>query len=270
MSLDLDTAILAATDAATEASVQAERAGVASAVMFDHLANVLDPEEKAALAAGWDEENPEAVSQEPEEATEGERQVPVAGFDPRALAEAVVEAQEKPAVADVQTQAAAVVAEEKASRPAERGTLRAVELAGAMDRAGQWFSVECCIGDLIDGCTMLDAKPPVSLAGEACICADGAGTLHVWTLYQNGVSWFALREWATEHAGILALTRRDMAIRKDSPISIHIVYPIAARGAEGKTEVSTLLRTPAPQVFVYRLRTIQWAERRGVVVVPIA
>ena len=117
----------------------------------------------------------------------------------------------------------------------------------------------------------------MSWATESCIAIDPDGNLHIWTLYKDGASWFALREWASEHRNLLALTRRDLVISKDSPINVHIVLPLDAVPDKGDATpekpadiINTIMRTPAKHIHLYRLRVLTWNARRGLLVVPIA
>jgi len=76
----------------------------------------------------------------------------------------------------------------------------------------------------------------------------------------------------------LALTRRDLVISKDSAVTVHIVLPLETipdQGADAPAEkpadiVNTIMRTPAKNIHLYRLRVLQWNARRGLLVVPIA
>jgi hypothetical protein len=154
-------------------------------------------------------------------------------------------------------------------------SLRALDLPTPSSREAQWAAVERSIWDLSPRSALLDAKPPMSWATETCIAIDKAGRLNVWTLYKEsggGASWFALREWAREHRNILALTRRDLVINAEADVAVHIVLPLedaAAEGAEGRDPVPVLVRTSATGVHLYRLRTVQWDGRVGIIVVPV-
>jgi len=239
---DLDQAIAQVAQVAEEISQHATVAEVTGRAMYDQLSNlgnVLDDEERAALVAGIEEEiekEPEARSQKPEEVLSPSQPTP------------------KPEV------------QERESEPVA-GMIRAREVVELeMGRGSQWETVEESIRDLVVESVVLDARPPMVWAKEACVAVDGEGGMHVWMLYKDGVSWFALREWANEHRAILALTRRDLAIEREGAVRVHVVMPLGSGGEEAKP----LLRTEAPGVCVYRLRWIQWQGRRGVVVVPIA
>jgi hypothetical protein len=102
----------------------------------------------------------------------------------------------------------------------------------------------------------------MSWAHESTLAVDADGRLHVWTLFSDGATWFALREWATEHRALLALTRRDLAIRQDAEVAVHIVMPLDHPPADA------LARAGGRHVSWYRLRAVQWAGRRGAIVVP--
>jgi len=244
-SADLNQAIAQATQAAAEISQHAANAEIASHAMYDQLSNlgnVLDEEERAALTARLDEE-PGDRSQKPEAGSQNEEAGLIAYDD------------------------------QSRDRKVATGTIRAMEVAegerGGMSRGTQWEAVEGSIPDLVAESELLDARPPMSWAKESCVAVDREGRMHVWTLYKDGTSWFALREWANEHRTILALTRRDLTIEKERAVAVHLVMPLGSeeRGGEG---AKPLLRTEATGVFVYRLRLIQWQGRRGVIVVPLA
>ena len=94
----------------------------------------------------------------------------------------------------------------------------------------------------------------------------------MWTLYKDGVSWYALREWAAEHRQLLALTRRDLAMAREGEVVVHMVLPLetGAEGGKSGPDVKALMRAPSRNVLIYRLRSVQWNGRRGILVVPIA
>ena len=153
-----------------------------------------------------------------------------------------------------------------------RPPLHVFDVDGRLDRAGQWGVVERAIWDLAPRSALLDARPPMTWAAETSLVIDAAGRVNVWTFYKDGVSWFALREWAQEHRHLLALTRRDLAVDKGAEAVLHIVLPLeddeaAARRAE--EALNLLLRTPARNLHLYRLRTVSWNGRVGVMVVPL-
>ena len=125
--------------------------------------------------------------------------------------------------------------------------------------------MERSIRDFLPNATLLEARPPMAWASESTLAVDAEGRLHVWTLFRDGASWFALREWATEHRGILALTRRDLVLNHDAEVAVHIVMPLDCTEAGG-----ALPRAAARHVTWYRLRAVQWAGRRGALVVPAA
>jgi hypothetical protein len=239
-------------DAVERVAASASHIANAADAVFDHLAHVLDPEERAALGADFDipEEPPRIVRPRPEAA-------PVKVAPP-------VEARPAMAVA-----AAPAFAKKAPPAPADlisSGTvvLRAFDLLEeeAADRAAQWQSIERSIRDFLPGATILDARAPMSWAHESTLAVDADGRLHVWTLFSDGATWFALREWATEHRALLALTRRDLAIRQDAEVAVHIVMPLDHPPADA------LARAGGRHVSWYRLRAVQWAGRRGAIVVP--
>ncbi len=260
----------------------------ASTAVLDHLAQVLDPEERAALSAAFDEpgvpvatarasaapshfdmtqhETPPVVvlkSAAPQAKAPPTSSVPrpSSPLPPQSPRPTPVSAENKPTSGD----------------DAAAGTLpslRAFDLEECRDRQTQWQAIERSIWDLSPRSALLDAKPPMSWATETCISIDGDGRLNVWTLYKDGASWYALREWAHEHRNLLALTRRDLAVRKEADVAVHIVLPLEEEAEEtpvkSESIVSMLMRTPAKNLHVYRLRIVQWNGRQGMVVVPIA
>jgi hypothetical protein len=258
-----------------------------AAAAIDHLAQVLDPEERAALSAAFDEPGvPVATARTP---------VAPAAFDmtqheaPPAVVLKSAVPQAKPPASNMPrpprpptpttpSRPAPVPVENRAKTQEAASeavpSLRAFDLEECRDREAQWQAIERSIWDLSPRSALLDAKPPMSWATETCISIDGDGCLNVWTLYKDGASWFALREWAHEHRNLLALTRRDLAVRKEADVAVHIVLPLEedAEKTPAKTEsvVSMLMRTPAKNLHVYRLRIVQWNGRQGMVVVPIA
>lgn len=78
-----------------------------------------------------------------------------------------------------------------------------------------------------------------------------------------------------EHRDLLALTRRDLVLDRETAVTVHIVLPLdnlpdtPNNAAQTPGIVSTILRTPAKNIHIYRLRTLQWNARRGMIVVPI-
>ncbi len=261
--VDIETA---ATDNLVDTAREVERTSVrAATMMLDHLAQVLDPEERDALTAAFDD-LPESAEVAPKAAAAVTR--------PAAPVPTAPQAQPHPAPA-------------KPTQKAESGvTLRAFDLLDSHERtrASQWQAVERSIRDLVPDSVLLEARPPMSWAIDSCIAIDPAGRLHIWTLYKDGTSWFALREWASEHRKLLGLTRRDSTICDQSPVVVHIVLPLeespnpsagvasggGAAAASDANVVHTILRTPAKNIHIYRLRVLQWEGRRGLVVVPIA
>jgi hypothetical protein len=255
----------------------------ASAATLDHLANVLDPEERAALSAAFEEPGvPVATARAaavPFDVGESEKPPAVVLKSmPTPKRPAPIEsrhARPSPAPAGAPVRPAMTPLENKpaVSEEATQPSLRAFDLEECRDRQAQWQAIERSIWDLSPRSALLDAKPPMSWATETCISIDGDGKLNVWTLYKDGASWFALREWANEHRNLLALTRRDLAVKKDAEVAVHIVLPLEEEGEQPvKSEniVSVLMRTGAKNLHVYRLRIVQWNGRRGMVVVPIA
>jgi hypothetical protein len=266
----------------------ARSSAAAQAAVLDHLANVLDPEERAALSAAFDEPGVPVATARGANAPAGfdvsEEDAPPAvvlktfaspakshaGSMPAPTRQPAAQPPARPAPV-----AAAPIKDAPAETESSRPSLRAFDLDEARDRQSQWQAIERSIWDLSPRSALLDARPPMSWATETCISIDGDGRLNVWTLYKDGASWYALREWANEHRNLLALTRRDLAVKKDADVAVHIVLPLeeeaeGSTGAKSESVVSMLMRTPAKNLHVYRLRIVQWNGRRGMVVVPIA
>lgn len=254
----------------------------AAGMMLDHLAQVLDPEEREALSASFEDiETTPFAAELNQRAPEDDIRtlvippppVPetVAG-GPRTAAKATAVRKSAPPPAA----AAATVAHPPAMAAPVGVTLRAFDVIDAHDesRASQWAAVERSVRDLVPGSVLLEARPPMSWASEACIAIDPDGRLHVWTLYKDGASWFALREWASEHRDLLALTRRDLVLSKELQVAVHIVLPLEAAPDTGEDKnpsvVSTIMRTPVKNIHLYRLRVLHWNARRGLVVVPLS
>ena len=252
--LDVEAALENVARATEDVSAQSQQVGV----VFDQLAHVLDPEERAALGAAFGEDDVDVESPE------------VAG----------------PVIADIRREVVAPAAPMQLSAEAvmpvapmveEKGRgvmLRAFDLLDeeGSGRDAQWLAVERSIKDLVAESVVLDARPPMSWASDCCLSIDAEGGLHVWTLYKDGVSWFALREWAAEHRNLLALTRRDLVLAREGDVTVHIVLPLEEGREIGESSghVKALLRAPNKNVFIYRLRSVQWNGRRGILVVPIA
>jgi hypothetical protein len=264
----------------------ARHSAAAAGMVLDHLAQVLDPEEREALSAGFDDDEPEMPALEPAPVARPAAQASPA-YDIRTL---VVPPAQTPAprpappVAPVTARPPAAPAIPCTAAPAGPAapvgvTLRAFDVIDARDesRSSQWDAVERSVRDLVPGSILLEARPPMSWASESCIAIDPEGRLHVWTLYKDGASWFALREWANEHRDLLALTRRDLVLSKEAQVAVHIVLSLDAvpdRPGEANEKspgvVSTILRTPVKNIHLYRLRVLQWNARRGLLVVPLA
>ncbi|MGN6368524.1 MAG: hypothetical protein ACTHN5_09710 [Phycisphaerae bacterium] len=262
---DVEAALEQMARATDEVSTQSHQVGM----VFDQLAHVLDPEERAALGADFGDEDVDVESP---------------AIQAAAATPAVMPAPEvrRPVIADIRKEVIPPVAPVTAAAPvkpvmppveekAQGVTLRAFDLVEeeGSGRDAQWLAVERSIKDLVSGSVVLDARPPMSWASDCCLSIDGDGGLHVWTLYKDGVSWFALREWAAEHRNILGLTRRDLVMAREGEVTVHIVLPLEG-DAESSGQVKSLLRTPTRNVFIYRLRSVQWNGRRGILVVPIA
>ena len=251
--LDVEAALERVARASDDVSAQTQQVGV----VFDHLAHVLDPEEREALGADFGEE--EADVENPE-------------VEAGPVAAAVMPEVRRPVIAPA-APAAPVQIIEPVIPVEEKGrgvTLRAFDvMEEGTDRAAQWQAVERSIKDLVAESVVLDARPPMSWASDCCVSIDAEGGLHVWTLYKDGVSWFALREWAAEHRNLLALTRRDLVLAREGEVVVHIVLPLEDDAASS-AHVKSLMRAPNKNVFIYRLRPVQWNARRGILVVPIA
>jgi hypothetical protein len=277
---------------ASSADDVARNSAAAAHAMLDHLAQVLDPEEREALSAAFEDvEEPgpavarprhrEATDEPARESFDIRTQVippvvikvsasaPAAPVTPERIVDrpAVPSAAAvAPAMSAPVMQTAPVTAATEAPAAKDASGLRAFD-AGKADRVEQWLGVERSIGDLLAGAVLMEARPPMSWAAESCIAIDKSGRLHIWALYKDGVSWFALREWASEHRDLLALTRRDLTVCKEAEVAVHVVLPLESAGVETS---QSLLKAQARHVHVYRLHRLQWNGRWGLVVVPLA
>jgi hypothetical protein len=279
-SIDIDGTLDAATQAAVDAALQADHSAEVTSALFDQLTHVLDPEEREALNAELFAEPEEARSagfSRPSSSLEQpDRVSPILGKSSlSAIPGLSSPAEPEPAVArpaaskDQPEGCTPNSAPNGGSNGGADGALRAFDLAGT-SRVAQWEAVERSVAGLVTNAVLLDARAPMSWATESCLSLDQHGGLHVWTLYKDSVSWFALREWASEHKALLALTRRDLVLRQDAPITVHIVLPLEDAGVTDKSEIGPLLRNPGPNVRLYRMQSIEWSGERGVVVAPLA
>jgi uncharacterized membrane protein len=269
---EIETAMDSVESSAEEVALRSAKTASAA---LDHLAQVLDPEEREALAAELAE--PGVPVATPRRVA---RELPVAEVVEAPIFRVVRGNEDKQAGAGIPASARAEAAPAGETRglPVPAGeaiSLRAFDLERALDRAGQWQAVERSIWDLSPRSALLDARPPMSWASETCLSIDGQGRVNVWTLYKDGASWFALREWASEHRNLLALTRRDLVVNKEAEVLVHMVLPLeeAGGGMESQRQegvMAMLLRAQARNLHLYRMRTLEWNGRRGVVVVPIA
>ncbi len=279
----------------------AELAGTSakmSEAALDQLAHVLDPEEREALALGFedgpDSPLPEKSHESAAHVASSRVRIPEPALSPPVIksppplpqgtSAKAASAEKKPVTDAAETPCAT-------PGPSAPITLRAFELDSSADRKSQWQAVEKSIWDLSPHSALLDARPPMSWASETCLSIDAAGCLNVWTLYRDGASWFALREWAHEHRNLLALTRRDLTIRPDAEVAVHIILPLDEDGSEPHAAahqppahpadprsaaasapglITMMMRTPVPHVFLYRLRRVQWNHKQGLLVVPIS
>jgi hypothetical protein len=281
---DIESILDHVTSASAELHHHSTHASAASHAVFDQLSHVLDPEERAALSADLDplEEDYAPIIEPPTTKPAPALQTPTPhpqkaqGSDPWAVPLSpcplvpfhdAPKAQGSDPWAPLPVTPAAPLPTPSKPHPL---TLRAFDLLHPTDntRSAQWQAVESSIPDLLPRAILLDARPPLSWASDCCIALDPAGRLHVWTLYKDGVSWFALREWAAEHRNLLALTRRDLPVSPTTEVAVHIVLPLELDGPS--PDIQTLLRTPNPSVLLYRLRPLQWNTRQGILVVPIA
>jgi hypothetical protein len=291
-------------DLASSADDLARTSVATATAMLDHLAQVLDPEERAALAAGFDEPDPpefDAPAPAPSPARPATASplprpaadahlfdirtqvippviinvpTPAPATPPAPARKPVAPPPARPTPAGPLAPVAAPAADKLIPAGSRGGvTLRAFDLHDVDDRPAQWEAVERSVRDLVPDSILLEARPPMSWATDSCIAIAPDGRLHVWTLYKDGASWYALREWASEHRNLLALTRRDLVLSKDADVAVHIVLPMEPAAADADrtpTVVNTLLRTATRNIHVYRLRPLTWNGRRGLVVVPIA
>ena len=288
-----------------QAAQVAQHSSATAAAALDHLAQVLDPDERAALAADFEEPGvpvatpparrgrrevpppveaatPTPIFREPApddafDAPDSGRPVPeierpIPKDEPVAR-RAVPPSAPRPVPAPLPA-AAPAIENRKSKIENPPPTLRAFDLESRLDRPAQWQAVEKSIWDLAPRSALLDARPPMAWASETCLTIDAQGRVNVWTLYKDGASWFALREWAHEHRNLLALTRRDLVVDKNAEVAVHIVLPLEEGENEGgdsqESVVTMLMRAPSPNLRLYRLRIVQWNARQGMLVVPIS
>ena len=275
-SSDIETAL---EQVAGQAQQVEKNSRAAAEYVLDHLAQVLDPEERAALAADFEDPGvPVATKVDSANESPG---TAVPGFDQARSAKVQTAPASSPLATNVDfanestgTSVPGVVqVRNETVHAASSPPLQVFDLEVGTDRAGLWQVVEQSICGLSPRSALLDAKPPMPWATDTCLSIDAAGRIGVWTLYRDGTSWFALREWANEHRNLLALTRRDLVVDQKADVAVHIVLPLdhAVGGAgEGPDVLPTLLRTAARNIYLYRLRQIQWNGRRGLLVVPIS
>ena len=116
------------------------------------------------------------------------------------------------------------------------------------------------LADLVPDAVFLDARPPHDAA--SLLAAERDGTLHVWLLADNAdlTSWGSLWQWVHDHRQLISLTRPDLALRADSPVSMHLILPPGAPRA---------VRMPPPGIFYYRLHTLKWDGRTATAVIPL-
>jgi hypothetical protein len=267
VSIDIDGPLDAATAAAVDLALHADAAERSSSALFDQLTHVLDPEERDALSADLFSENAAMGRAEPAEPANGRMGEPamtgpaVGDSSIRPLADSPLRS-----LADSPIRPLA-----DSSLPSRGLTLRVQELLaeGATYRLAQWKTVEQSIRDLVRGSVLLDARPPMVWATESCLAVDGDGALHVWTLFNSSVSWFALKHWAGEHASLLALTRRDLKFDAAAGVKVHIVLPLE-NGVDAKAEAAALLRSASADLMLYRMQRLEWGGRRGLLVVPLS
>ncbi len=270
---DIEAALEQVAAASASLHQSSQVVAAASHAVFDQLSHVLDPEERDALTADLGSlisipplktplaaPAPSAQVTQPAQPARSSEILPnlprIATFDIRHhTMPAIPATTTSPATPDVDIQPPPL--------HTSRGvTLRAFDLPDAEqhDRPSQWQAVERSIRDLVADSVLLDARPPMSWASDCCIAIDANGGLHVWTLYKDGVSWYALREWAAEHRNLLALTRRDLILNRDTDVAVHIVLPLETQTAsssahnDSAAEVRSLMRIPSKSVFLYRLR----------------
>jgi hypothetical protein len=264
----------------SRAAEVAHHSAAAASSAWDHLAQVLDPEEREALAADFAEPGiPVATPRRRAEPAPAEAEIQIPVFRNPAPPAPAVKSPAVPAPASQPVESRPTRMEARPAAvpaPAPAHSLRAFDLA-RLDRASQWQAVERSVLDLAPQSILLDARPPMSWASETCISIDARGGLNVWTLYKDGASWFALREWAQEHRNLLALTRRDLVIDLEAEVMVHMALPLEESQSENPVHpqrhdgvAATIMRTPAKNVRLYRLRILDWNGRQGIVVVPIA
>jgi len=290
---DAETALASVSAAVEQVSADVADASAIATATFDHLANVLDPEERAALNTGMEIDD-QAVSPEEERANakfqvsssrESVTEMPLdagslnleqsaetgfpvpdrvpclTGRGPRQACFTMP----SPGESAPPTKNAAPTPNEPAAEARAANsepTLRAIDPPGdPKERDAQWQAIVRSVRDFIPDAVVLDASSP--LEAESLLALDPAGRLHIFTLARDMVSWSALWQWGRDHRHLLALTRRESAFDPQAPVVMHIVLPLDFPLAQ------KISHPPLPELNWYRLRLIEWHARRGLILVPV-
>lgn len=268
----------------------------AAATIFDTpLHNLLDPEERAALTAGFGEDLKETPAEELRSVVKKQDVSAAYHVDlPKDAPDAIPVAPTS-APARVQPPKAEVIhteppQENKASEPVKpeprsepRSEPRVVRYepaeklavpasldyaapallavpaqAGAVG-ATLWSSIEPAVAALAAGHTILEARPPKQLA--SLLTVDSLGRLHVWMLADpaDPTAYARVWQWAGDHRQLIALTRRDVKMDGNADAQLHLVLP----------QGMTLVHAGQPGFERLRIHNVRFGNQQGVVLVPV-
>lgn len=248
---------------------------------FDDLMDVLEPEERAALAAEWPERS----------APENPPVVPTNGG--QVLQKPILEKLPDPELADVAPTKVAppliptppIVSSAPIPVPttAPANVLRAVDCPAFPTHSDAlWPLVRDSIAGLMGGHTVLEAQPP---SPHSLLSTDAAGKLHLWVLAEaaDPVSWATLWQWARQNRQLISLTRRPCAQVTTQVttggVDVHIILAPVASTASGSTQPGLVIRggggaalepstAEAGAIHYYRTLPVTWSSRTGLVVIP--
>jgi|GEM_PF-3769148 len=177
---------------AEEVSNQGSDAAAIIAATIDQLANVLDPEERAALSdVGFANDEPEPTAAEPA----------------------------KPQDFDIRRQV----------QPApSAAALKPIDLpAPSPDLAAQWQAVGRAIVDLLGGGQLLPQSP----GNHAATAIDASGNLHLWLLAGDAIAFLSAQHWAKNFAAMRS-TPATFTTHLVCPLGTSRQTPLALLGSD--------------------------------------
>ncbi|MEI8194401.1 MAG: hypothetical protein WCI73_00675 [Phycisphaerae bacterium] len=274
---------------------------------FDDLMDVLEPAERAALAADWPEHttpgSPETDATKVENADGGHAQwgggggaghvsqsdapknitsanlsdvTPVVTPNPPSPAPSISTPISVPAPTAMEPPVS--VAQAPAPITAPSVTMpRVVDCPILPTHAASlWPLVRESLNGLLGGHSILTAQPP---APHSLLSTDASGRLHLWVLADpaDPVAWSTLWQWARQNQQLIALTQRlDPAAHAPcSVVDVHVILPPAA--AAGATQPGLVIRGNAAAesstadggtIHYYRTLPVTWNARTGLLVIP--